>query len=86
MTIGRWSWKSKSDNECVTTHQSNPSALKMNEAKTTVNRESTVCANIQKTYRRTRVELRDDKFEAMSIMKSRRLVISADLVCSSNYN
>lgn len=33
MTVGRWSWKLKSFNECVTTHQPNAWALKMDDAK-----------------------------------------------------
>jgi len=28
-TVGRWSWKSKSAKECVTTHLPNEAALKM---------------------------------------------------------
>ena len=31
-TVGRWSWKSKSAKECVTTHQPNQLALKMDGA------------------------------------------------------
>ncbi len=31
-TAGRWSWKSKSAKECVTTHLPNESALKMDGA------------------------------------------------------
>ena len=31
-TAGRWSWKSKSAKECVTTHLPNPVALKMDGA------------------------------------------------------
>ncbi|SCL93381.1 hypothetical protein, conserved [Plasmodium berghei] len=33
MTVGRWSWKSKSAKECVTTHLPNELALKMDGAK-----------------------------------------------------
>jgi len=32
MTFGQWSWKSKSAKECVTTHQTNAIALKINGA------------------------------------------------------
>ena len=32
LTAGRWSWKLKSDNECVTTHLPNPPAPKMDGA------------------------------------------------------
>ena len=32
-TVGLWSWKSKSAKECVTTHQPNVLALKMDGAK-----------------------------------------------------
>jgi len=32
-TAGRWSWKSKSAKECVTTHLPNELALKMDGAK-----------------------------------------------------
>ena len=32
-TAGRWSWKSKSAKECVTTHLPNQLALKMDGAK-----------------------------------------------------
>jgi len=32
MTFGQWSWKSKSVKECVTTHQTNAIALKINGA------------------------------------------------------
>jgi hypothetical protein len=31
-TVGRWPWKSASAKECVTTHQPNPSAPKMDDA------------------------------------------------------
>jgi len=33
-TVGRWSWKLKTAKECVTTHQPNELALKMEEAYT----------------------------------------------------
>ena len=33
MTVGRWSWKSKSSKECVTTHRPNGLALKMDGAR-----------------------------------------------------
>ena len=32
-TVGRWPWKSESAKECVTTHQPNAPALKMDAAK-----------------------------------------------------
>lgn len=31
-TVGRWSWKLKTAKECVTTHQPNPPAPKMDDA------------------------------------------------------
>ena len=33
MTVGMWSWKSKSSKECVTTHRPNGLALKMDGAR-----------------------------------------------------
>ena len=33
MTVGMWSWKSKSSKECVTTHRPNGFALKMDGAR-----------------------------------------------------
>lgn len=36
LTIGRWSWKLKPVKDCVTTHQSNWRALKMNVAETNI--------------------------------------------------
>ena len=33
LTVGRWPWKQESAKECVTAHQPNPLALKMDSAK-----------------------------------------------------
>ena len=45
MTAGRWSWKSKSAKECVTTHLPNELALKMDGAEAS-HRYSTIVVNV----------------------------------------
>jgi len=45
-TAGRWPWKSESAKECVTTHQPNELALKMDGAEAT-GRDSTINANMK---------------------------------------
>ncbi len=44
MTTGRWSWKLKSAQECVTTHLSSQAALKMDDAEAGY-RYQTIVAN-----------------------------------------
>jgi len=43
VTAGRWSWKSKSAKECVTTHLPNELALKMDGAETENQSQAVEC-------------------------------------------
>ena len=79
-TAGRWSWKSKSAKECVTTHLPTQLALKMDGAQASY-RDIAVDVNAMCQ----RVGGRADSVEASGVNPS-RAVGSADLGVSSKYS
>ena len=85
-TTGRWSWKSSSAKECVTTHLSNESALKIDGAKTS-HLSSTVASKGRSPVRQTaqRVGVRGGR---KADLGATRIVAasSADLGGSSKYS
>ena len=79
-TAGRWSWKSKSAKECVTTHLPNQVALKMDGAQANY-RYSAICAFVMHRW----VGGRDGGAEGAAVT-STWTTISADLGVSSKYS
>ena len=49
-TAGRWPWKSESAKECVTTHQPNELALKMDDAKARYLDRATIAYKTMSSY------------------------------------
>ena len=79
-TAGRWSWKSKSAKECVTTHLPNQLALKMDGAQAG-HRDQAIVANA----RLPRVGGRGGRGKAFGVSQS-GTASSADLGGSSKYS
>ena len=83
MTAGRWSWKSKSAKECVTTHLPNGLALKIDDAETpSLNRALEAAHFVGRKLRG--VDERGGREEARGVTRS-AAASSADLGGSSKY-
>lgn len=80
-TTGGWTWKSSSPKECVTTHQSNVLALKIDDWEL-LNVDRTVKRKNIVTTSRLMCGHRPDAYPVMEGCS----LASIDLGCSSNYS